>query len=52
MATRVDLTQFSLARLKRPTPKTPHRERIALHLSLFEFSLLCQQGFVYQKIST
>jgi len=29
MATRVDLSHFSLAQLKRPTPKTSHRKRIA-----------------------
>jgi len=33
MATRVDLSHFSLAQLKRPTPKTSQRERIAYILS-------------------
>jgi len=28
MATRVDLSHFSLAQLNRPTPKTPHRDRL------------------------
>jgi len=36
MATRVDLSHFSLAQLKQPTPKTPHRERITNILSLLQ----------------
>jgi len=58
VATIVDLSHFSLAQLKRPTPKTSHRERIAYTLSLLQavlwpilclhlsLSLLCQQGLV------
>ena len=58
MVTRVDLSNFSLARLKRPTPKTPHRERIAyiilspVQVLLWPILCLNLSLFVTDKISS
>jgi len=55
MATRVDLSHFSLAKLKRPTPKTPHRERIAYMLSLLQavlWPILCLHLSFFVTVST
>jgi len=55
MATRVDLSHFSLAQLKRPTRKTPHRERIAYILSLSQamlWPILCLNLSLFVTVST
>jgi len=55
MATRVDLSHFSLAQLKRPTPKTPHRERIAYILSPLQavlWPILCLNLSLFVTVST
>jgi len=55
MATRVDMSHFSLAQLKRPTPKTPHRERIAYILSPLQamlWPILCLNLLLFVTVST
>jgi len=55
MATMVDLSHFLLAQLKRPTPKTPHRERIAYILSLLQavlWPILCLHLSLFVTVST
>jgi len=46
---------FSLARLKRPTPKTPQRERIAYILSPLQamlWPILCLNLLLFVTVST
>jgi len=53
MATRVDLSHFSLAQLKRPTPKTPRR--VAYILSLLQavlWPILCLNLSLFVTVST
>jgi len=55
MATKVDLSHFSLAQLKRLTLKTPHRERIAYILSPFQvvlWPILCFNLSLFVTVST
>jgi len=55
MATRVDMSHFSLAQLKRLTPKTPQRERIAYILSPLQAALwliLCLNLILFVTVST
>jgi len=55
MATRVDLSHFSLAQLKRLTLKTPHRERIAYILSPLQavlWLILCLNLLLFVTVST
>jgi len=55
MATSVDLSHFSLAQLKRPTPKTPQRERIAYILSLLQavlWPIVCLNLSLFVTVST
>jgi len=57
-ATRVDLSHFSLALLNRPTPKTPHRERITkilsplLALEAVLWPILCLNSSLFVTVST
>jgi len=54
MATMVDLSHFSLAQLKRPPPKTPHRERIAYILCLLQavlWPILCLHLSLFVTVS-
>jgi len=54
MATRVDLSHFSLAQLKRPTPKTPNGERIAYILSPLQavlWPILCLNLSLFVTVS-
>jgi len=49
VATRVDLSHFSLAQLKRPTPKTPHREKNRLHIISVTSSVMA--NFVFKFVT-